>query len=175
MWKVGDIAPVSVLGVDGYPYGFNLTTEDGKPLVSFGYRLMARRDPVGIRLLTRRGKDSSRFPLIVEAVNHLRVHSCLIDGEVVCCVDLIELVWHVGISSLRAISTFSGSADPTSRCVVLARVFATFRLTAPTPSAGHSSKHTRQRVSHSAHLPSADRFHAVTAYWSRPISTALHA
>ena len=32
-------------------------------------RLMARRDPVGIRLLTRRGNDwSSRFPLIVEAV-----------------------------------------------------------------------------------------------------------
>lgn len=35
MWKVGDIAPVSVLGVDGYPYGFNLTTEEGRPLVSF--------------------------------------------------------------------------------------------------------------------------------------------
>jgi bifunctional non-homologous end joining protein LigD len=47
---------------------------------------MARRDPMGIRLLTRRGNDwSSRFPLIVEAVNHLRVRSCLIDGEVVCC------------------------------------------------------------------------------------------
>jgi ATP-dependent DNA ligase len=24
-------------------------------------------------------------PLIVEAVNHLKVRSCLIDGEVVCC------------------------------------------------------------------------------------------
>ena len=51
-----------------------------------GYRLMARRDPVGIRLLTRRGNDwSDRFPLVVEAVNHLKVRSCLIDGEVVCC------------------------------------------------------------------------------------------
>jgi bifunctional non-homologous end joining protein LigD len=51
-----------------------------------GYRLMARRDPVGIRLLTRRGNDwSARFPLVVEAVNHLKVRSCLIDGEVVCC------------------------------------------------------------------------------------------
>ena len=29
MWKVGDINPVSVLGVDGYPYGFNLTAGDG--------------------------------------------------------------------------------------------------------------------------------------------------
>jgi ATP-dependent DNA ligase len=47
---------------------------------------MARRDPVGIRLLTRNGNDwSARFPLVVEAVNHLKVRSCLIDGEVVCC------------------------------------------------------------------------------------------
>ena len=51
-----------------------------------GYRLMARRDPVGIRLITRRGNDwSERFPLVVEAVSHLRVRTCLIDGEVVCC------------------------------------------------------------------------------------------
>ena len=47
---------------------------------------MARRDSVGIRLITRRGNDwSDRFPLVVEAVNHLKVRSCLIDGEVVCC------------------------------------------------------------------------------------------
>jgi bifunctional non-homologous end joining protein LigD len=51
-----------------------------------GYRLMARRDPVGIRLITRRGNDwTARFPLIVEAVNHLKVRSCLIDGEAACC------------------------------------------------------------------------------------------
>src|SRR3954452_20076660 len=50
-----------------------------------GFRLMARRDPVGIRLITRRDNDwSARFPLVVEAVNHLKVRSCLIDGEVVC-------------------------------------------------------------------------------------------
>ena len=30
-----------------------------------GYRLMARRDPVGIRLITRKGNDwTSRFPLV---------------------------------------------------------------------------------------------------------------
>jgi bifunctional non-homologous end joining protein LigD len=53
-----------------------------------GYLLMARRDPVGIRLLTRRGNDwSDRVRLVVEAVNHLRVRSVLIDGEVVCCDD----------------------------------------------------------------------------------------
>jgi bifunctional non-homologous end joining protein LigD len=51
-----------------------------------GYRLMARRDSVGIRLITRRGNDwSDRFPLVVEAVNQLKMRSCLIDGEVVCC------------------------------------------------------------------------------------------
>ena len=47
---------------------------------------MARRDPIGIRLLTRRGNDwSERFPRVVEAVNLLKVRFCLIDGEVVCC------------------------------------------------------------------------------------------
>src|SRR3954467_1214074 len=47
---------------------------------------MARRDPVGIRLITRKGNDwTARFPLVAEAVNHLKVRSCLIDGEVVCC------------------------------------------------------------------------------------------
>jgi bifunctional non-homologous end joining protein LigD len=39
-----------------------------------------------VRLLTRNGHDwSPRFPLILEAVNHLRVRSCLIDGEAACC------------------------------------------------------------------------------------------
>jgi ATP-dependent DNA ligase len=47
---------------------------------------MARCDPVGIRLITRGGHDwAQRYPLVVEAVNHLKVRSCLIDGEVVCC------------------------------------------------------------------------------------------
>src|SRR3981189_903798 len=61
-----------------------------------GYRLMARRDPVGIRLITRRGNDwTTRFPLIVEAVNHLKVRSCLIDGEAVCCDEKGLAVFHV--------------------------------------------------------------------------------
>jgi hypothetical protein len=37
MWKIGDVQPVSVLGVDGYPYGFNITNDRGKPLVLFAY------------------------------------------------------------------------------------------------------------------------------------------
>jgi bifunctional non-homologous end joining protein LigD len=53
-----------------------------------GYRMMARRDPTGVRLLTRNGHDwAPRYPLIIEAVAALRVRSCLIDGEAVCCDD----------------------------------------------------------------------------------------
>jgi bifunctional non-homologous end joining protein LigD len=53
-----------------------------------GYRLMARRDTAGTRLLTRRGHDwTPRYPLIVEAVKALKAASCLIDGEAVACDD----------------------------------------------------------------------------------------
>jgi DNA-directed RNA polymerase specialized sigma24 family protein len=40
MWKVGNIAPVSVLGVES-AYGFNITTERGQPLVFFAYATQA--------------------------------------------------------------------------------------------------------------------------------------
>jgi len=30
------------------------------------------------------GTTGPSYPLVVEAVNHLKVRSCLIDGEVVC-------------------------------------------------------------------------------------------
>ena len=47
---------------------------------------MARRDPVGIRLITWRGNVwTQRYPLVAEAVNHHKVLSCLIDGEVEYC------------------------------------------------------------------------------------------
>jgi ATP-dependent DNA ligase len=50
-----------------------------------GFRLMARRDPAGVRLFTRNGNDwTPRYPLIFEAVNRPQVRSCLIDGEAVC-------------------------------------------------------------------------------------------
>jgi bifunctional non-homologous end joining protein LigD len=51
-----------------------------------GFRLMARRDDRGVRLLTRRGYDwTQRFRLIADAVASLRCRSCLIDGEAVAC------------------------------------------------------------------------------------------
>ena len=49
-----------------------------------GYRLIARRDGAGIRLITRNGHDwAERYPAIVAALGALKVKSCVIDGEVV--------------------------------------------------------------------------------------------
>jgi bifunctional non-homologous end joining protein LigD len=51
-----------------------------------GFRILARRDGAGVRLITRAGNDfSSRFPFIAMAVGKLPVRSCLIDGEAVVC------------------------------------------------------------------------------------------
>jgi bifunctional non-homologous end joining protein LigD len=88
----GFIEPCLPSPADKPPSGANWIHE----IKHDGYRLMARRDPVGIRLLTRRGNDwANRFPLVVEAVNHLKVRSCLIDGEVVCCDERGLAVFHI--------------------------------------------------------------------------------
>src|SRR5215471_16373555 len=51
-----------------------------------GFRLMARRDAAGVRLLTRNGIDwTERYPQISEAAGALKVRSFLIDGEAVAC------------------------------------------------------------------------------------------
>src|SRR5215472_7368216 len=51
-----------------------------------GFRILARRDSAGVRLITRAGRDfSSRFPFIAMAVGKLPVGSCLIDGEAIVC------------------------------------------------------------------------------------------
>ena len=49
-----------------------------------GFRIMARRDAAGVRLLTRNGNDfAGRFPLAAAAVAALPTRSCLIDGEAI--------------------------------------------------------------------------------------------
>jgi bifunctional non-homologous end joining protein LigD len=49
-----------------------------------GFRVMARRDGAGIRLITRHGNDfTNRFPIIVAAVAALPARSFLIDGEAI--------------------------------------------------------------------------------------------
>jgi bifunctional non-homologous end joining protein LigD len=51
-----------------------------------GFRMLARRDGAGVRLITRAGNDfSGRFPFIAMAVGKLPVRSCLIDGEAIVC------------------------------------------------------------------------------------------
>jgi ATP-dependent DNA ligase len=80
----GFIEPCLPSPADRPPSGSNWIHE----IKHDGYRLMARRDAAGVRLLTRNGHDwASRFPLIVEAVTALKAGSCLIDGEAVCCDD----------------------------------------------------------------------------------------
>jgi ATP-dependent DNA ligase len=49
-----------------------------------GFRIMARRDKAGVRLITRHGTDfTARFPLAVEAVSALSARSFLLDGEAI--------------------------------------------------------------------------------------------
>src|SRR5215468_9168232 len=51
-----------------------------------GFRILARKDATGVRLITRAGNDfSSRFPFIAMAIAKLPVRSCLIDGEAIVC------------------------------------------------------------------------------------------
>ena len=51
-----------------------------------GFRILARKDTAGVRLITRNGNDfSGRFPFIAMAVGKLPVRSCLIDGEAIVC------------------------------------------------------------------------------------------
>jgi len=46
-----------------------------------GFRILARRDAKGVRLITRNGHDFSKRPQVIAAVAALPVlRSCLIDG-----------------------------------------------------------------------------------------------
>jgi bifunctional non-homologous end joining protein LigD len=51
-----------------------------------GFRILARRNGGGAKLITRHGNDfTRRFPFIEMAVKSLPVRSCLIDGEAIVC------------------------------------------------------------------------------------------
>src|SRR5437588_9916778 len=51
-----------------------------------GFRILARRDGAGVRLITRNSNDfTHRFPFIEMAVKSLPARSCLIDGEAIVC------------------------------------------------------------------------------------------
>jgi ATP-dependent DNA ligase len=64
-----------------------------------GFRILARRDGTGVRLITRNGNDlTSRFPLAVDAVARLPAHSFLLDGEAIVTDDrglaVFDLIRH---------------------------------------------------------------------------------
>ena len=64
-----------------------------------GFRIMARRDSAGVRLITRHGNDfTSRFPLAVAAVTALPARSFLLDGEAIVTNDrglaVFDLIRH---------------------------------------------------------------------------------
>ena len=53
-----------------------------------GFCIIARKSGSRVRLYSRPGNDfTHRFPLIVDALAHLRSRSCIIDGESVACDD----------------------------------------------------------------------------------------
>jgi ATP-dependent DNA ligase len=78
-----------------------------------GFRIMARRDGAGSRLITRHDNDfTSRFPIIVAAVTALPAQSFLIDGEAIVTngdglfvFDLIRHKRHGGAAVLCAFTT----------------------------------------------------------------------
>src|SRR3974390_2483801 len=64
-----------------------------------GFRIMARRDSAGVRLISRNGHDfPSRFSLAVDAVTRLPAHSFLLDGEAIVTNDrglaVFDLIRH---------------------------------------------------------------------------------
>jgi ATP-dependent DNA ligase len=79
---VGFIEPCLPSAADRLPAGPGWIHE----IKHDGFRLMARRDAAGTRLITRKGNDfTARFQAIATAVTGLRVRSCVIDGEAIAC------------------------------------------------------------------------------------------
>jgi bifunctional non-homologous end joining protein LigD len=76
-----------------------------------GFRILARSDSAGVRLITRAGNDfSSRFPFIATAVSKLPVRSCLIDGEAIVCDEnglaVFDLISRHGAGERAVLSAF---------------------------------------------------------------------
>jgi len=77
-----------------------------------GFRILARRDSAGVRLITRAGNDfSSRFPFIAMAVGMLPVRSCLIDGEAMFAKDHMQRTNKFAQIILRLINYFEAHDD----------------------------------------------------------------
>jgi bifunctional non-homologous end joining protein LigD len=80
----GFIAPCLPIKTDKLPAGGQWLHE----IKHDGFRIIARKTGVQVRLYSRPGNDlTRRFPLIVDALSRLRSRSCIIDGEAVACDD----------------------------------------------------------------------------------------
>jgi bifunctional non-homologous end joining protein LigD len=76
-----------------------------------GFRILARHNAAGIRLITRAGNDFSyRFPSIATAVAKLPVRSCLVDGEAIVCDEnglaVFDLIRHHGTGDQAVLCAF---------------------------------------------------------------------
>ena len=80
----GFIAPCLPTKTDKLPSGSDWLHE----IKHDGFRIIARKKGVQVRLYSRPGNDlTRRFPLIVDALSRLRSRSCIVDGEAVACDD----------------------------------------------------------------------------------------
>jgi bifunctional non-homologous end joining protein LigD len=80
----GFIAPCLPTKTDELPSGSQWLHE----IKHDGFRIIARKDGLRVRLYSRPGNDlTRRFPLIVETLARLRSRSCIVDGEAVACDD----------------------------------------------------------------------------------------
>jgi bifunctional non-homologous end joining protein LigD len=80
----GFIAPCLPSKTDRLPSGSEWLHE----IKHDGFRVIARKAGVRVRLYSRPGNDLTyRFPLIVDTLARLRSRSCIIDGEAVACDD----------------------------------------------------------------------------------------
>jgi bifunctional non-homologous end joining protein LigD len=76
-----------------------------------GFRILARRDSAGVRLITRNANDfTDRFPFVATAVAELPVKSCLIDGEAIVCDEnglaVFDLIRRHGAGERAVLSAF---------------------------------------------------------------------
>ena len=79
-----------------------------------GFRILARKDSAGVRLITRNGNDfTARFPLIISAVAALPARSCVIDGEAIVCDEnglaIFELIRGHGSKTSAVLCVLKGS------------------------------------------------------------------
>src|ERR1700747_1492791 len=80
----GSVAPCLPTKTDKLPSGSQWLHE----IKHDGFRIIARKDGLRVRLYSRPGNDlTRRFPLIVETLARLRSRSCIVDGEAVACDD----------------------------------------------------------------------------------------